>query len=82
MNKMNNKIVEKKNLSNESRYEASVDPHSLFRYSSVMNTLLRLNLIKQFQLKRLSHIINPSLLYTTSTLSHYQERQQVKIISF
>ena len=38
-----------------------------------MNILSRLNLIKQFQLKRLSHLIDHKLLYPTSTSFHHQQ---------
>lgn len=41
-----------------------------------MNISSRLNLIKQFQLKRLSHIIDHSLLYTSSTVYHRQQQPQ------
>ncbi|CAF0871309.1 unnamed protein product [Adineta steineri] len=40
-----------------------------------MNISSRLNLIKQFQLKRLSHIIDHSLLYTTSAAYQHQQQQ-------
>ncbi|CAF1009947.1 unnamed protein product [Rotaria sp. Silwood1] len=40
-----------------------------------MNISSRLNFIKQFQLKRLSHIIDHSLLYTTSTSYNHQQQQ-------
>ncbi|CAF0768459.1 unnamed protein product [Rotaria sordida] len=42
-----------------------------------MNISSRLNFIKQFQLKRLSHIIDHSLLYTTSTSYHHQQQQLI-----
>ena len=41
-----------------------------------MNISSRLNCLKQFQLKRLSHIIDHSLLYTTSTVYHHHQQQQ------
>ncbi|CAF3091909.1 unnamed protein product [Rotaria socialis] len=42
-----------------------------------MNLSSRLNCIKQFQLKRLSHIIDHSLLYTTSAACQHQQQQPI-----
>jgi hypothetical protein len=53
----------------------------LSRYLSIMNISSRLNFIKQFQLKRLSHIINHSLLYSTSTSYHQQQEQVNNLLS-
>ncbi|CAF4156180.1 unnamed protein product [Rotaria socialis] len=47
------------------------------RYLSIMNLSSRLNCIKQFQLKRLSHIIDHSLLYTTSAACQHQQQQPI-----
>ena len=43
-----------------------------------MNILSRWNFLKQFQLKRLSHVIDRSLLYTSSNVRGYHQQQRVK----
>lgn len=47
-----------------------------------MNISSRLNCIKQFQLKRLSHIIDRSLLYTTSAVYQRHQQPQVNNLNF
>lgn len=43
-----------------------------------MNIISRWNFLKQFQFKRLSHVIDRSLFYTATNVHTYQQQQRVK----